>query len=193
MNTLDDHEIKASFFLTGNFLRNKTFKPVIKRIISGGHYLGPHSDGHLLYIPWENRDTLLVTKEQFNADLKRNLAELSKAGLKKHKPEYFLAPYEWYNSAISKWSAEMGFKLVNLTPGTGTNADYTTPAMKNYKSSDELLKRLKKLRDRFPLGLNGALVLIHPGTDPERTDKLYMRLGEIIEYFSKKGYTFSRL
>jgi endoglucanase len=39
-------------------------------MIAEGHYVGPHSDGHLLYIPWENRDTLLVTKEQFNDDLK---------------------------------------------------------------------------------------------------------------------------
>jgi peptidoglycan/xylan/chitin deacetylase (PgdA/CDA1 family) len=193
LNTLDDHEIKASFFLTGNFLRNKTFKPVIKRIISGGHYLGPHSDGHLLYIPWENRDTLLVTKEQFDSDLKKNFTELRRAGLKKQKPEYFLAPYEWYNSAISRWSAEMGLTLVNLTPGTGTGADYTTPDMKNYKSSDELIRRLTAFEANSPLGLNGALVLIHPGTEAGRTDKLYMRLGEIIEYFSKKGYTFSRL
>lgn len=193
LNTLDGHEIKASFFLTGNFLRNKKYKSVLKQIISGGHYLGPHSDGHLLYIPWENRDTLLVTKEQFNTDLKRNFTELYKAGLKEHKPEYFLAPYEWYNSAISNWSAEMGFALVNLTPGTGTNADYTTPGMKNYKSSDELIQKLKSFETDSPQGLNGALVLIHPGTDPERTDKLYLRLGEIIEYFSKKGYTFSRL
>jgi len=193
LNTLDDHEIKASFFLTGNFLRNKAFRSDIKRIISDGHYLGPHSDGHLLYIPWENRDTLLVTKEQFDSDLKKNFKELRRAGLKRRKPEYFLAPYEWYNRAISRWSADMGLTLVNLTPGTGTGADYTTPGMKNYKSSDELIRRLTVFEEDSPLGLNGALVLIHPGTEAGRTDKLYLRLGEIIEYFSKKGYTFSRL
>ncbi len=193
LNTLDKHNIKASFFLTGNFLRNRKYVTITKRIISAGHYLGPHSDGHLLYIPWENRDTLLITKEQFNTDLKKNFRELSRAGMKKQKPEYFLAPYEWYNSAISRWSGEMGLTLVNLTPGTGTNADYTTPGMKNYRTSDELLQRLKTFEAVSPVGLNGALILIHPGTDPERTDKLYMRLEEIIEYFSKKGYTFNKL
>ena len=193
LNTLDDHRIKGSFFLTGNFLRNKKYSAVTKRIITGGHYLGPHSDGHLLYIPWENRDTLLVTKEQFNVDLKKNCRELSRAGLKKQKPEYFLAPYEWYNSAISRWSAEMGLTLVNLTPGTGTGADYTTPGMSNYKTSEELIRRLYSFEADTPQGLNGALILIHPGTDPERTDKLYLRLGEIIEYFTKKGYIFNKL
>lgn len=193
LNTLDDHRIKGSFFLTGNFLRNKKYSAVTKRIISGGHYIGPHSDGHLLYVPWENRDTLLVTKDQFNADLKKNFRELSRSGLKKQKPEYFLAPYEWYNSAISRWSAEMGLTLVNLTPGTGTGADYTTPEMKNYMSSDQLIQKLIRFESETPQGLNGALVLIHPGTDPARSDKLYLRLSEMIDFYSNKGYTFKRL
>jgi len=193
LNVLEDNNIKGSFFLTGNFLRNKKWAPVTGRIISGGHFLGPHSDAHLLYIPWENRDTLLVSKEQFNTDLRNNFAALQKAGLKKQKPQYFLAPYEWYNSAISRWSEEMGLTLVNFTPGTGTNADYTTPDMANYRSSDVLIKRLAEFEESAPGGLNGAMILIHPGTDPARTDKLYLRLQEIIDFYTKKGYKFNKL
>lgn len=193
LNVLEDKNIKGSFFLTGNFLRNKGFSPVVKRILSGGHYAGPHSDGHLLYVPWENRDTLLVTKQQFSDDLKKNIEALRNAGLKKEQPRWFLAPYEWYNSAISRWSGEMGLKLVNFTPGTGTNADYTTPEMENYRSSDFLVQRLAAFEEKAPGGLDGAILLIHPGTAPERTDKLWLRLGEIIDYYSAKGYTFKRL
>jgi peptidoglycan/xylan/chitin deacetylase (PgdA/CDA1 family) len=159
---------------------------VVKRIIAGGHYAGPHSDRHLLYIPWDNRDTLLVTKEQFNEDMKNNIIALRKAGLKKQEPRWFLAPYEWYNSAISRWSGEMGLTLVNFTPGTGTNADYTTPEMANYRSSDLLVQRLASFEEREPAGLNGAIILIHPGTEPERTDKLWSRLEEIISYYLDK-------
>ena len=193
LNVLDDRNIKASFFLTGNFLRNRCFVPVIKRIIAGGHYAGPHSDGHLLYVPWENRDTLLLTKEQFNDDLKKNITALRAAGLRKQEPRWFLAPYEWYNSAISRWSEEMGMTLVNFTPGTGTNADYTTPGMGNYRSSDELIRRLAAFEESAPGGLDGAIILIHPGTAPERTDKLWLRLDEIIDYYTDKGYNFRRL
>jgi len=193
LNVLDQRNIKGSFFLTGNFLRNKKFTPVFKRIISGGHYTGPHSDAHLLYIPWENRDTLLVTKEQFNEDLQNNVVALGKAGLKKQKPQYFLAPYEWYNKAISRWTEEMGMTLINFTPGTGTNADYTTPDMPNYRSSDYLTERLASFEKNAAGGLNGAMVLIHPGTDPARADKFYLRLGELIDYYTNKGYTFKRL
>ena len=192
LDVLDEYGIKGSFFLTGNFLRNRKFSHSVKRIIAAGHYAGPHSDGHLLYIPWENRDTLLVTKEQFIDDLRNNYNALRKAGLKV-RPGYFLAPYEWYNRTISRWSEDMGLTLVNFTPGTGTNADYTTPDMENYRPSDYLIQRLASFEENSPWGLKGALVLIHPGTAPERTDALWLRLGEIIDYYKEKGYTFNRL
>ncbi len=35
----------------------------------------------------------------------------------------------WYNAQISAWTAERGLTLVNFTPGTRSNADYTTPDM----------------------------------------------------------------
>jgi hypothetical protein len=41
--------------------------------------------------------------------------------------------------------------------------------------------------------LNGGIILIHPGTHAERTDKLYLRLDEIIKTLKKKGYSFERL
>lgn len=87
----------------------------------------------------------------------------------------------------------MGMKLVNFTPGTGTNADYTTPDMANYRSSDQLIQRLASFGESSPQGLNGAIILIHPGTVPERTDKLWLRLEELIDHYTSKGYTFNRL
>ncbi len=183
----------GSFFLTGNFLRNKGYRATVRRIISEGHYVGPHSDGHLLYVPWDNRDTLLVTREQFNDDLRRNMSELRRAGLKGEEPRWFLPPYEWYNRAITRWSDAMGMTLINLTPGTATNADYTVPGQPGYRSSDQLINQLEAFEAASPGGLNGAFILIHPGTDPERTDKLWMRLDEIITRYQEKGYQFKRL
>ncbi|HOS71022.1 MAG TPA: glycoside hydrolase family 9 protein [Bacteroidales bacterium] len=183
----------ASFFLTGNFLRNPGNEKYIRRIVSGGHFAGPHSDRHLLYAPWEKRDSLLVDREQFVSDLRANYRELAKRKAGKPGTLYFLPPYEWYNSAIAHWTSSLGIKLINFTPGTGTNADYTTPDMSNYRSSDELLEGLKRYEASDPRGLRGAMILIHPGTHPDRTDKLYLKLGEIITFFSAKGYIFKSL
>jgi len=193
LNVLSDKNIKASFFLTGNYLRNPANSSVIGRIISDSHFLGPHSDKHLLYMPWENRDSLLVSREVFQADLKSNFNEIKKKGAPVPSSRFFLAPYEWYNSSIASWTADMGVRLINFSPGSGTNADYTTPEMSSYRSSEELMNNLKKFEASEQNGLNGAFILVHLGTDPTRTDKFYNKLKEILEYFSSKGYSFKKL
>jgi peptidoglycan/xylan/chitin deacetylase (PgdA/CDA1 family) len=192
LNELNRHRVSASFFLTGNYLRDKNNKKLIKRIIAQKHYVGPHSDAHLLYAPWSHRDSLLVTEQAFKDDLQQNISELAKQGIEKRSVKYFLAPYEWYNRSISKWTKELNLHLINFTPGTGTNADYTTPEMPNYKSSHQLAEGIMNFETTSVNGLNGAILLIHPGTEPARTDKFYQQLGSIIEAFKKKGYTFKR-
>jgi endoglucanase len=193
LNVMSQNNIKGSFFLTGNFLRKPANNKIINRIITGGHFTGPHSDKHLLYNSWEKRDSLLVTKTEFIDDLKANYTELAKKGAEVPEKKFYLAPYEWYNSAIASWTADMGIELINFSPGTGTNADYTTPEMNNYRSSEVLFNNLKKYEASDLNGLNGAFLLIHPGTAPERTDKFYNKLEEIIRFFSTKGYTFRKL
>jgi peptidoglycan/xylan/chitin deacetylase (PgdA/CDA1 family) len=193
LDILKEKNIKGSFFLTGNFLRNPSYAKSIRRIISDKHFVGPHSDKHLLYASWEKQDSLLVSREEFQNDLGANYDALSKSGAPMPEQRYFLAPYEWYNSAITSWAADMGVKLINFTPGTGTNADYTTPDINNYRSSDVLVEKLKQFEKAAPEGLSGAFVLVHLGTDTGRNDKLYNRLGEIIDYYKSKGYSFNKL
>jgi len=83
--------------------------------------------------------------------------------------------------------------LINFTPGIRTNADYTTPDMKNYKSSDWILDDLKEKEIKQPGNLKGSLILIHLGTSEKRTDKLYNQLGELIGFLESRGYQLKRL
>lgn len=190
LKSLSAKKIKASFFLTGNFLRNPKFKNIINKMIAGQHFVGPHSDRHLLYAPWDKRDSLLITQQAFDDDITANLDELRKFGIRPESVKYFLAPYEWYNRSISLWSTARNMQLINFTPGTGTNADYTTPGMANYKSSKQLTEQLMKFESTHPDHLNGAIILIHPGTHPDRKDKFYNSLDQLIEQLLLKGYTF---
>ena len=192
-NKLTEHQIQGSFFFTGNFLRNRNHKRIIKKIIKDGHYIGPHSDKHLLYCDWENQDSTLVSFQEFKTDLEKNYKTLKKFGVQRKNANYFMPPYEWCNREIVNWCEEMGVDVVNFTPGTGTNADYTTPGMKNYKSSEEIWEKLKIFEQYNPEHLNGAILLIHPGTEPARTDKFYDLLDEIIEYMYTNGYRFKSL
>src|SRR5437667_11511713 len=48
LDVLNKQQIKASIFVTGDFLRKPEYAPLLKRAIAEGHYLGPHSDRHPL-------------------------------------------------------------------------------------------------------------------------------------------------
>jgi peptidoglycan/xylan/chitin deacetylase (PgdA/CDA1 family) len=97
---------------------------------------------------------------------------------------FFLPPYEWYNDSIAAWTKELGIQLINFTPGTSSNADYTTPDMKNYRSSQNILQSIKKHK-----GLNGFILLLHIGTNPSRKDKFYHQLPALLTYLKESNYT----
>jgi endoglucanase len=187
--TLEKHNIKASFFLTGDFCRNNENKKLIASLRSASHYIGPHSDKHLLYCSWENRDSLLVSRKMFLSDLENNYSALSKAGIAPENARVFLPPYEWYNDSIASWTNQAGLRLVNMSQGTFTSQDWTYPEKgKPYFSSDTLLKDLYSYEKQK--GMNGFILLIHPGTDSRRKDKFYFHLDSILTFFEKKNYTF---
>ena len=189
IRTLSHHKIKASFFLTGDFIRNPANSKIIEKLKADGHYIGAHSDKHLLYCSWEKRDSLLVTEDEFMKDIGTNLRELSKAGIERNSATVFLPPYEWYNDSVSEWAGKAGLKLVNMSSGTVTSQDWTFPDKgKPYFSSDTLMKNLFSYEKAK--GMNGYILLIHPGTDPRRTDKLYTHLDEILTYLKNKKYSF---
>ncbi|HEX2984681.1 MAG TPA: glycoside hydrolase family 9 protein, partial [Ignavibacteriales bacterium] len=153
---LTDKGIKGNFFLTGDFYRNPANKELISKLVKNGNYLGAHSDNHLLYAPWEKRDSVLIGRDEFKKDIQDNYSEMQKFGIKKENAKFFLPAYEWYNQKISDWINELGLQLVNFTPGTASNADYTIPSMQNYKGSDEIYARILKYEETK--GLNGFIL-----------------------------------
>ena len=188
-STLKKNRVKASFFFTGDFYRK--FPSLARNLQHDGHYLGPHSDNHVLYADWEKRDSTLVSRDTFENDLKDNYATMEKIGLKMEPKRYFVPPYEWYNQEISDWAKAMQVQLVNFTPGTTSNADYTTPEMNNYLSSQTIYRNILAYEEKNTL--NGFLLLMHIGTNPKRTDKLYNRLNDLIGELKHRGYELVRV
>ena len=187
--TLKKLNIKASFFFTGDFYSNPKYRKIIKGLQKENHYLGGHSDKHLLYCPWQKRDSLLVTKNEFLNDLKANYSKMEKFGIKKNEAPFYLPPYEWYNDSISLWCKEIGIQLVNFTPGTLSNADYSIPEMGDkYFSSNEIYNKIIQVESKQ--GLNGNIMLFHIGTDKRRQDKFYPKLYALLIDLSKAGYDF---
>jgi len=190
---LADQGIKGSFFFTGKFYRNPEFEPLIQVLLEGEHYLGAHSDQHLLYCSWEQRDSLLVSHKQFQADLQDNYMAMESFDIRKEDALFFLPPYEWYNDAIANWTLAMGLQLINNTYGTLSHADYTVPGSSGYRSCKEIFNSILEFETRSTSGLNGFVLLTHVGTAPERTDKFYLYLEKLIEELGKRGYRFKRI
>lgn len=190
---LKKHRVQAGFFFTGDFYRAPDRAPLILRLKRDGHYLGPHSDKHRLYCSWENRGSLLVNKSEFTADILANYKAMEAFGVGRTEAPYFVPPYEWYNEAIAAWAGELGLVLFNFSPGTASNADYTTPDMPNYRSSEAILRSIFDFEKSAPHGLNGFILLLHIGVHPARKDKFYLRLDDLVTGLTRRGYAFVRI
>ena len=191
LQTLDAGAIHASFFLTGNALAAPNMREWTRRAVAAGHYVGPHSHGHLLYAPWEDRQQSLVDKQRFQADLYHNLAELRDLGAALPRPVYFVPPYEWYNADHASWAQELGCQMVSFTPGSGSQRDFAPEDHQAFRPSRELVHEILDFEAQAEAGLNGHLLLLHLGST--RKDKVHPHLGELIDQLRQRGYAFVRV
>ena len=192
LDALNARGIKASFFFTGNFLRDPANGPVIRRIISEGHYVGPHSDGHLLYADWDRDRTPLVASDSLIADMRHNLEALDSFGVDTAAVKILLPPFEWIEgSQTATLQKAFGLKVINPTPGLEIYRDYTTPDMPYYWSSRRILDQLYRFEREHTM--NGVVLIVHLGTHPMRTDKFYRHLPAVLDSLSALGYSFQRL
>lgn len=192
LDALKERNVKAAFFVTGSFLRRPTLRPLLQRAIAEGHYVGPHSDSHPLYCSWEDREKTLVTQAFFNADLRKNIADLRELGaLRGNGRPLFVPPYEWYNADQVQWSDALGVTLINFTPGSGSNRDYAREGDPRFVPSRAIYRDILAYEEKDPHGLNGFLLLLHLGAG--RKDPFHPRLGPLCDELTRRGYEFERV
>jgi peptidoglycan/xylan/chitin deacetylase (PgdA/CDA1 family) len=162
-------------------------------MVRDGHYLGPHSDHHPLYAPWEDRKKTLVTEEEFRADLQQNIDDLRGYGALREtdRPIYFIPPYEWYNADQVRWSRPMGVLLFNFTPGSGSNRDWAPEGHKSFVPSRKILEDVLAYEQWEERGLNGFLLLLHLGS--QRQDKFHVLIPQLLDQLKSRGYVFVRV
>lgn len=192
LDVLSENRIKAGFFLTGKFLRNKVYQPLLQRAVREGHYLGPHSDAHLFYCSNENRSQSLVTEEQFKKDLATNIEDIRAFGaLRRGEQVYFIPPYETYNKQHVQWARELNVILFNPSPWAGSARDFIPESNIRFVPSAQILKDIFDYEKRDPRGLNGFILLLHLGS--QRRDKMHLMLEPLIIEIEKRGYEFVRM
>jgi peptidoglycan/xylan/chitin deacetylase (PgdA/CDA1 family) len=191
LDTLGKLNLKAGLFITGDFIRKPDYVPLLKRAIAEGHYVGPHSDKHPLYCPWEDREKTLITEQEFKQDLQKNIDDLKSLGALKSGPLYFIPPYEWYNNDQAKWATAMGVTIFNFSPGSGSNRDYMPESEKRFVSSQKIMDDILAYEKKDPAGLNGFILLLHVGAD--RKDKMFLLLEPLVRELRGRGYEFVRV
>ncbi len=193
LDVLKAQQIKAGIFVTGDFLRKTEYVPLVKRAISEGHYVGPHSDKHPLYCLWEDREKTLVTEADFRRDLQQNIDDLRALGAlsDRDKPVLFIPPYEWFNNDQVTWAKSVNALLFNFTPGSGSNRDWAPEGHKSFVPSQKIMDDILAYEQKDPHGLNGFILLIHLGS--ERKDKPFLLLEPLLIELKKRGYGFVRI
>jgi endoglucanase len=191
IHILRSNAVKASFFFTGDFYRNRNNHKLIASLRKDGHYLGAHSDKHLLYNDWKVRDSLLVSRELFMKDFSANQKAMAAEGINTAKAKYFLPPFEWYNDSIVSWVSQEGKQLINYTPGTLSHADYTINTAVNFRSNATILASI--LEREADSGLNGNILLFHFGVSPLRKEPFFDEINTVINLLKSKGYQFEKI
>jgi hypothetical protein len=62
-----------------------------------------------------------------------------------------------------------------------------------YRSSAKIVDSILNYEKTETAGLNGFILLSHIGSHPERTDKFYRKLDEMIVTLKAGGYTLKRI
>jgi peptidoglycan/xylan/chitin deacetylase (PgdA/CDA1 family) len=192
LDALAARGVPAAFFVTGAYLAQPALRAAVLRMLADGHYVGPHSHGHLLYCPWDDRQRSLVDEPTFRADLQQNLAELRALdALPPGQPVFFVPPYEWFNDEHVAWAAAMGVRMFNFTPGSGSNRDYIPEGERGFVPAARIRDDILAFADREPDGLDGFLLLLHLGAD--RADAMHDELGALLDALRARGYRFVRV
>lgn len=169
MRTLKAKGVKATFFLTGRWVR--TYPNYSKYIWLGGHVVGNHSDTH------PNFTTLTVAQQQFQI---RKAAYYIKTISGKSPRPWFRFPYGARTTSNINVANNEGYIAVRWTVDTlgwkGTSGGITAATVKS-----RVLASLQP----------GEIVLMHIGSNPDDHTTLdAAALPGMIDAIRARGYTF---
>lgn len=166
LNTLANHDVKATFFVTGFFLDSQ--KELVKRMADEGHAVGNHSYNH-------PDISLFTEKEELASELDKVKEKFEKI-TGSQLAMYFRPPEGKCYSKTLKWSQDMGYATILWSMA---HVDWNT----NNQPDPE--KSLQTLINRTH---PGAIVLLHntSSTNAQILDGL-------ITAWKEMGYTVAPL
>ena len=166
LDTLKKHNVKAAFFLVGNYLQKNA--DLVRRMVDEGHIVGNHTMTH--------PDMSAITeKEAFQAELE-GLETLFKEITGKDLPQYYRPPQGIYSEENLKMAKELGYRTV-----------FWSLAYKDWDNNKQPTTEYA-LGKLIPRSHNGAVILLHStsATNAEVLD-------ELLTQWKSLGYRFETI
>ena len=166
LDTLQKHDVKAAFFLVGNYLEKNA--DLVRRMVEEGHIVGNHTMSH-------PNMSAISDPEAFRAELE-GLENLFQEITGKDLPKYYRPPQGVYSEKNLENAKELGYKTVFWSLAY---ADWDN---NNQPAKDVALERILSRTHK------GAVILLHSTsqTNAEILDTLLTRWKDM-------GYRFETI
>jgi peptidoglycan/xylan/chitin deacetylase (PgdA/CDA1 family) len=166
LNILENHNIKATFFVIGK--KVEKYPNIIKEIISKSHVLGNHTYSHKILT--------FLKPHKIKEEIKNCENTIFKSV--NYKTKYIRTPHGFRSLFLNKILKEFNYTLVSWTKGIWDT---------DLVPSNILLSRVKRKNK------NLEILLLHDGKDlceEYNPEELLRVLPEIIGYYKENGYNF---
>ena len=166
LDTLKKHDVKAAFFLVGNYLQKNA--DLVRRMVDEGHIVGNHTMNH-------PDMSAISDKEAFQKELS-GLEDLFREITGKELPKYYRPPQGIYSEENLKMAKELGYKTVFWSLA------YKDWDINKQPTAEYAMGKL------IPRSHNGAVILLH-STSQTNADVL----DELLTSWKSKGYRFETI
>ena len=199
LDVLKEKRVRATMFLSGLFIER--YPEMVRRIVADGHEVGNHTYSHMnltTYTQDSTHNTLPeVTFEKFQKEL-IDTNSLFREVTGSSMIPFWRAPFGEQNEELRLGAAYAGYRHVSWTFDpvelkSMDSHDWVTDKESHlYKTAEEIKDYLLDFGENDPNGANGAVILMHLGTD-RKEEFLYEVLPSIIDGFREKGYRLSTI
>ncbi|HOB53195.1 MAG TPA: polysaccharide deacetylase family protein [Acidobacteriota bacterium] len=188
--------ITATFFLTGEFLER--FPESVRAAVAGGHEIGSHLYRHVHLTTWEenrHHDTRPELTREYLHDLLEKNEVVFRSVTGQSMTKLWRAPFGETNPTINAWAAERGYRQVTWTRNESRDKsmdslDWVSDrAEPRYLTAPQILERLLAFDGGLRGGANGAIILMHTGSQ-RREERGWTILDDLIVGMIRRGYRF---
>lgn len=193
LDYLSEKGIKTTIFLTGDFIRR--YPKQVQRMIKDGHEIGNHTKSHphlTSFAVNRKHDTLPYVTNEF---LKQELLETERLFTQatgQQMSKLWRAPFGEHNLMIRQIAAALGYRQISWTYGPNHKSMDTMdwvadPHSDIYLTADEIREKILNFGAGDSNGANGAIILMHLGTQ-RATDQAHKMLPTLIDSLRSQGY-----